>query len=313
MDEKFIFRILQPEFAMKIASIRMEPQNKVGSQRTSQMFTTHSSLFHYTTLSGLMGIIDNKTLWLTNTLYLNDISEQTYAIFIIKDTISSLISSGRYSDEFNKLITPKSIPFKDVEALYSEPAYVTCFTTNGDSLYMWQGYSTSCGVSIEFDLTSDFHFAFGPNCFFRDIVYDENILKNKIQRILDEYHKEYNLDTLDVDNKNDLYSREALASILHMCSDFKNPSFHLENETRLHYRPKKDDQINFRLKGNFIISYIALPLQKINNNKKFPIKSITVGPCKEQSLVRKSVSDFVRSRGYEIEVIPSEIPYSERR
>lgn len=98
-----------------------------------------------------------------------------------------------------------------------------------------------------------------------------------------------------------------------MSSDFKNPSFKIENETRLYFQPNERFPVNYRLKGDFIISYVILPLEKINKDKKLPIKSITVGPCKEQYLVGKSISDFVRSRGYEIEITHSDIPYSERR
>lgn len=310
MEKDFIIRILQPEFSMKITQIRMESANNEGLPYT-QMFTRHQSLFHYTSLSGLMGIIDTKTLWLTNVLYLNDTSEQIYAMRLIRNIVSSLSLSGNYSKSFANLLTPNSSTFKDIESLYNNPAYISCFTTDGDSLYMWLGYCDQCGVAIEFDLKSDYTFAFGPNCFFRDLVYDENILADKTTRIINEFYKVYNSEKVD-ESLEKVYIREIYDSLFHMSSDFKNPSFNLEKETRLHYRPKSNNEIKFRLRGNLIISYIALPLEDINHGKKLPIKSITLGPCKDQYLVRSSISDFVRNRGYDIEIRLSSIPFSDR-
>ena len=44
------------------------------------MNETEKILYHYTSLEGLLGIIESKSIWATNVLYLNDASELNYSI-----------------------------------------------------------------------------------------------------------------------------------------------------------------------------------------------------------------------------------------
>jgi len=45
-------------------------------------------VFHYTSLEGLLGIIESKSIWATNVLYMNDASELNYAKKLFKEEIS---------------------------------------------------------------------------------------------------------------------------------------------------------------------------------------------------------------------------------
>lgn len=47
-------------------------------------------LYHYTSLEGLMGIIESKSIWATNVLYLNDASELNYSLKLIEEEIDNL-------------------------------------------------------------------------------------------------------------------------------------------------------------------------------------------------------------------------------
>lgn len=47
-------------------------------------------LFHYTSLGGLLGILDSGALWATESRYLNDPTEITYADRIILSVIDSI-------------------------------------------------------------------------------------------------------------------------------------------------------------------------------------------------------------------------------
>lgn len=44
-------------------------------------------LFHYTTQNGLLGIIKDKSLWLSDNRYLNDITEYNLAIDLVKSEL----------------------------------------------------------------------------------------------------------------------------------------------------------------------------------------------------------------------------------
>lgn len=40
----------------------------------------HKTLFHYTTQNGLLGIIESKSLWLSDNQYMNDMTEYNHTI-----------------------------------------------------------------------------------------------------------------------------------------------------------------------------------------------------------------------------------------
>ena len=44
-------------------------------------------IYHYTSINGLIGIIERKSIWATNILYLNDASELNYSKNILKEEI----------------------------------------------------------------------------------------------------------------------------------------------------------------------------------------------------------------------------------
>lgn len=277
-----------------------------------QMFTTHNSLFHYTTMSGLLGIVENNCFWLTNLKYMNDLSEQKFAYEIVNNTINKLKCDKCYSSKFINIINRSS----SINT-YRADRYAACFTSDGDSLPMWCMYGKESGVSIEFDLTSNFHFTIGPNCFFEDIIYDCNILVEFVKIVVDLYHAAYNefiYDSSSTFNSTleNILSMELSSKVVSHVDNFKNKRFSHESETRLLYSWKNDAKIKHRVKNNLIVPYVEMPTKDLNNGKLLPITSIIIGPGEEQELVKQSVEDFIRAKGYDVEIKKSEIPYRSR-
>src|SRR5688572_3604625 len=46
-----------------------------------------STVFHYTSAEGLMGIISNGTFWLSNAAYLNDPAELSYPVELVNEVL----------------------------------------------------------------------------------------------------------------------------------------------------------------------------------------------------------------------------------
>ena len=99
-------------------------------------------LYHYTTATGLQGILQSKVLWATQFDFLNDPTEFLYARDFVKshlrcrgDKIANAL--GDVDDLGNTAAT--------------YPHYVTSFCENGDLLSQWRGYSKfNDGYSIGF-------------------------------------------------------------------------------------------------------------------------------------------------------------------
>jgi len=279
------------------------------NEQKNKFLTAQKTLFHYTSLEGLKGIINEKGFWATNLNYMNDTSERKYAHEVIMRALQHSIADSKFSSKFKSVL--KGAYSKHNENNY----YAVCFTKDGNSLPMWQVYGGSCGVSIELDLTKDYNFIFAPNCFFHDMVYDENLLFKFTCKIIDIYYNIFK--TIEKDNdihfdiiKDDI-SREISFGILWGMDNFKNPYFSHEKETRLLYRHEEGiTDIKFRKKDDTLIPYVTLPIKVINKeNTLLPIKSIMVGPGKKQAETMEKVTDFMIKNGYNIEVKCSKIPY----
>lgn len=115
-------------------------------------------LYHYTTLDGLLGVIDRDCLWATNVRYFNDLEEFRDAFYRC------------YRDEFIKCLVPgapeKTIRHLSDKLLPSEDRYETFLisftddeavpqeqkTKPGDRLSQWRAYSQGTGgFSLGFD------------------------------------------------------------------------------------------------------------------------------------------------------------------
>lgn len=90
-------------------------------------------LYQYTSASGLKGIVDNQSLWLTHILYQNDTRELYDGLDLIKRVLDD-----EYSGLGNDFI--------------SDPAlvniYTASFTEERDLLSQWRGYCPKGGLFI---------------------------------------------------------------------------------------------------------------------------------------------------------------------
>lgn len=105
----------------------------------------NNSLFHYTTFSGLTGILQSRQLWLTDHKYLNDPSEiqhgKNIIVKLINESIKNNLNLSRFiNDKITDLIENK---YK---------AYITAFCEEGDYLPAWRYYGDNgAGFSIGFN------------------------------------------------------------------------------------------------------------------------------------------------------------------
>ena len=126
-------------------------------------------LFHYTSAGGLKGILEDGCIWATDSAFLNDSSEISYAAKEVATHIKNLIQGmeitnpGHASHDWYRLGHLKAV--LEVLEKYNEAedwapttlpphaidgaTYVSCFTENPDQLSQWRGYGGR-GYSIGF-------------------------------------------------------------------------------------------------------------------------------------------------------------------
>lgn len=245
-------------------------------------------IYHYTTISGLIGIISNKELWASDCRFLNDGAELSYARDIFMEEVKKLnlppIEGGGYR-----------LPGDSLDYFQM---YIACFCEDGDLLSQWRGYGTNQGYSLGFDIdelrTTDIRIKpvqYGivdPKVYFKDEL--DNASQPTAHPGVEEWHQS-------------LWILPRLAIV-------KHPSFNEEREWRLmkqnpSYEGNDHEfEINFRPSRLGPVGYIRIP---------FPVEclhEVVIGPGEYPTARELAVNNFLTNNGFhDVAVKNSKIPF----
>ncbi|MCE4937455.1 DUF2971 domain-containing protein [Aliivibrio fischeri] len=243
-------------------------------------------LFHYTDLNALYSMLTNRKLRLTDIRYLNDSRELYEGIDFIRNELQT-IDRAKFENEmyFRKAIDFLDCALKDfaVSAVSEDPLFVFSLSNQPDCLSQWRAYGK---YAIEFDkefLLEDVKVI--KECVYvgtgmRETVYDK--VMNAVSDVSVDMSE--NLGCL---NK----SHEILNDLIHFATTLKHGGFSEECESRIIFPASESDfqnNIQYRARGDILVPYIEVPISLDC------IKSITVGPVKDQDLAFNSMYDFIK-------------------
>lgn len=300
-----------------------------------------SEICHYCTVDTLNNIIKNGCLRFTDVRFLNDSTEFIEVI----DLIKFVLNSNAYTPSFRNFIR-NSDEIRELESYtqtysgYSKTAhdfrkisyhtYTCSFTTNPDSLNMWNYYGASSGgVNIVFDFAWNLFKGSGKTevtigeRLDNDIILYRGLIlysaEHKIQCVRELLNR---LASLFEEAKDDLetYSAPILyafkEAINHMRCFFKNEMFSCEEEYRAVLKIPEDillknsssdeifDKGNFK-RGNFLIPYIDYKF------KRESIKRITVNPFikEDNTMFKLGIENLLWINNlFDVDITHSNIP-----
>ena len=291
-------------------------------------------LYHYTSIEGLFGIIDNNCFHVSNIEYLNDSREYEYGIGVFEKVIGEYLQiKTNSSDEFKQYLL--NCLMKLVNTRIGE-VFTLSFCSDKDKLSQWRGYSQKAqGVCIEFSEKelANINRNLSPEYFdeasnFNSIYFANRIIYNKeeqikiAKKIVEQFIKHGEECRGRILDKSIIEYLEIhfIHHILSCLILFKDPSFEEESEWRIyiinHIKNSNNIEnrsVKFKIRNNIITPYIELTtLDKSKDGislKKLPITKVIVGPSMQQKYVIKSIENFLQYRDYcKIEVVPSQIP-----
>ena len=263
-------------------------------------------IYHYTTLEGLKGIIEDNSIWATKISYLNDSSEYRIAIELMKKRLSEK------SDWCAQIFEETLNTFGWLE---NPNVYVCSFSEKDDSLSQWRAYSkNSVGISIGFKTKELEKLAKNQNFTLSKCVYFPQEQINLIDKAL-----LYIFDLLQVENKkhldeiaNNKYEKLTvrnflLANLENIAPVIKDKGFYEEAELRLiSVAVPNDQEINFNMGDSFIKPYIKFNLGDLDNI----IDQVIIGPSPHRDLAIDSCSMFLENHKISSQKIsPTSIPY----
>jgi len=279
-------------------------------------------IYHYTKPEKLLNIISNKTLRLSNVLYLNDKAEVSYTYRLIVDLINE---NQELNDElFKKVIENFTNKYKNIvdgnNELYLQEYYTISFSTERDNLILWNNYSkekTYTGYNLGFDIDDIMCDIYKKqyNAICGCIIYDENKQETIIKSILKHWNKKYERalnatgykKQARINRLNDILFE--LIDILSLVSVFfKNSKFKDEKEYRIvivnhSQHGKLPEPTKFIEKNGLFVPFIEYKFTKR------ALKSINIGPTMNESIFYTSTNRMLLNFGYDkVEVNWSKIP-----
>lgn len=292
------------------------------------------NICHYCTISTLKSIIEHRCLRFTDIRFLNDSTEFTDILRVV----DSVLQENPYSEPFVQLLLADStkkllkdyrqaMSFEGKAQVYR--AYTCSFSTNSDSLNMWNYYATStAGLNAQFLGVEDlFPYHFNPDhCPYKLeqglIIYNEVDKKKRIKQLIDTV---YNLYTAQPEIEK-LFIKDTIVLCAYVSAInntrcfFKNENFSGEQEYRIllwmpeqfleHPLNEQDLKADIKGKGCFqrgdvLIPYIDIP---ININA---ISKITLNPYIKTtaSMMELGIRELFKQNSLgTINIVPSVIP-----
>jgi len=279
-------------------------------------------LYHYTSQTGLLGILQTKKLWMTDILYLNDSSEYTHTLELViaevKERIKQLVSPEgltptellqgdfimnrihhvyEYTENFcNHIRYDNRIKF-----------YVFSLSEEKDDLSQWRSYGPQeGGFCIEYDYNGLLSLMKIPKSYrIEECKYFLEEKQKSIEYILDPIPDVFMSD-IDVTEK--VICMWIFDQIIKSSSHIKHDSFNKEREHRIIHEGNEGDEIKYRKGKSMIVPYTEFSL--VDKDVPLPITKIIVGPTAHPELSKLSVESLLQSEKYKgVGVEISKIPY----
>lgn len=302
----------------------------VSSCNKSQQAEAAGYLYHYTSMTGLVGIASSNKLWATASNFLNDHREITYGLGLIKSVIYENRNKTLKCEVFNTLLDKLEAYVVQMENNEADVYdFILCFSENRDTLSQWKGFSDQGnGVAIGFD--------FRDICFYRCSLARMQLRLRKViyeieeqERIVN-YEIEHFYGLLKAELRSENYKSvvDETADVLMGCLYnyaliFKDPAFSEEKEWRItssdtstyKLHDPSAPELKFRVdfSGN-LVPYLELdfiPEDDFPSREydQLPVKEIIIGPKLDFNLNKLSINRLNKMANWrEVEIFGSSIP-----
>jgi hypothetical protein len=256
-----------------------------------------TTVYHYTSLEGLMGIVSNRSVWMTEFSYLNDRREVRYGLDLLLDEVGAMLE-GEITEQVRGLLSA----WKEKLSASNNRVCMTSFSADDDSLSQWRAYGP---IAIGFPVYPlSLHVA---DSRFQRVEYNPD-LQAKLVRV----YVHHLVSAFEADMK---WGRLERSPNLYQTSDrllelavfFKHPAFRSENEYRLAYidLPNvlssfglESPRRSFRAARGRLVPYVPSTQVLDSADRSFPleISEIVLGPESDE-LLDQGVREFLNEHG----------------
>lgn len=261
------------------------------------------TLYHYTTFTGLLGIIDRRALWVSDIRYMNDSAELRHATDLIQAEISRRIAGGHAkSGLLNRFLEWVSHRITNGNMLFG-----ASFRSNGNLLSQWRGFS-SMGKGVSLGFTPDYILACARRQSFQvgRCIYTSAEQDKLIERVIDAVEELSEAACVDAGGPADPPSRcwhgvfeKVEHDLLRIAALLKHPSFQEEDEWRIVSPAFSDDvtaPVLFREGASMLVPYVEFDFLPEKENP-IALEHIFLGPTPNIEISMNSLAMFLSKNG----------------
>jgi hypothetical protein len=259
--------------------------------------STPTTLYHYTSGAGLIGILETRSIWATDIRFLNDTREFQVAL----DLVASALDRRRSIRSSPFMSALHQVLGAALETASRTELYVSSLSEQGDQLSQWRGYCpTGNGYAIGVTPITLIPPDSDQTRFLVACIYDKSEHEKLVDTMIDDVLTFADTfwtgpDTSDRTLRESFKLFQRVASLLGPA--LKDPTFSEEAEWRLvsvasSFPPAHP---SFRPGRSTLIPYFAHPL---GDDDGVPLlDEIVVGPTPYPDLAKHSVEGLLRRHG----------------
>lgn len=267
---------------------------------TRELFTRQprETLYHYTSLSGLIGIVGSQELRASDIRYMNDSTELRHTLELLNKQVTRRILSGVDSPGLlNAFLDWLSRRISRGPMLFG-----ASFRANGNLLSQWRGYSVhGKGVSIGFDPVTISQQARKQGFSVGRCIYDTDAQSSLIEQVIDavdELSERWDDDAGKHIRQADAVFGNIEEDLLRLAAVLKHPAFEEEQEWRIVSPVVRDvslDSIQFREGVSMLVPYFAFLLNDAEQ-EGIALNHIYIGPSANAELSMNSVRLYMEQK-----------------
>jgi hypothetical protein len=276
---------------------------------TRQLFSQHplDTLYHYTSLNGLLGIVSSEHLRASDIRYMNDSTELRHTLSVLESHINRRIVAGTdHPALLNQLLQWLNHRLVDGPMLFG-----ASFRANGNLLSQWRGYSVhGKGASLGFDPQHILNCAQRQGFGVARCIYDRARQDQLIEQLVDVVERRADASPAHA-------QFEAIEEdLLRIAATLKHPAFEEEQEWRI-VSPAiidpREHPVFFREGASMLVPYYAFALS-FADAPALGLDHVFLGPTANAELSMKSLELYLQqcnatpARG----ISYCQIPYRQR-
>jgi DUF2971 family protein len=274
--------------------------------------TADRTLYHYTGVRGLLGIVDSRTVWASHIYYLNDSKEVLHAC----DVLGGLLAERRrMRDDSEREFTKQFLEWLDSFRRDAFHIFVFSLSEEPSLLSQWRSYTPhGKGVSLGFPPKVLNHILHQPGFRIARCLYTraehEELMGSLIEKMLTTFRQRHKrLDTAKAhpSQKYHPFLEEFRNDLLQVLAIVKHSAFREEGEWRVvsPYFPKYTvADVKFREGASMLLPYIELQLPPKDNL----FEQVILGPSQDVNLSFSALATYLSNRRVCNRTVNSQIP-----